>query len=303
MKEKIEINTMIARNVYSTESFQFVKKVLKKLWDFEVPEKAKEIHKQNKLYDYTDEFRLYGTKEKGVKYHSYYKMLEKDSATPSFYSISNESFGFPDYFIKFTISSQDGLILELESKDKKIYDKTLALFEKEFGYCRNQSRDEIFDELIHEARIHGTEDHGELGIKKGLKAIEIYPQDFWARFYLGCSYALNGKHEKAIEHLLLATKLDSKNYDAFYNLAKSYLEINELESAKTAMLKAHKLAKKNHAINYFLAVIFEKLAEKTEAKKYYQIAIETSPEKQFATKRHIQSFMKEAEKGLQRVTK
>jgi tetratricopeptide (TPR) repeat protein len=302
MKEKIEINTMIARNVYSTESFQFVKKVLKKLWDFEVPEKAKEIHKQNKLYDYTDEFRLFGSKEKGVEYHSYYKMIEKESATPAFYSISNESFGFPDYSIKFTISSQDGLILELESEDKKSIEKTITLFEKEFGYCRKQSQDEIFDELIHEIRTHGAEDDGELGIKKGVIAVEIYPQDFWARFYLGCSYALKGKHDKAIEHLLLATKLDSKNYDALYNLAKSYLELNELDSAKEAMLKAHKLAKKNHAINYFLAVIFEKLAEIEEAKKYYQIAIETSPEKQYATKRLIQSFLKEAEKGLQRIS-
>ncbi|NHJ32659.1 MAG: hypothetical protein FK732_07345 [Asgard group archaeon] len=303
MKEKIEINTMIARNVYSTESFQFIKDVLKKICNFEVPDKAKEIHKQNKLYDYTDEFRLYGTKDQGIKYHSYYKIHEKDSTTPSFYKISNESFGFPDYMIKFTISSQDGLILELESKDKKLIEKTVALFEKEFGYCRKQSQDEIFDELIHEIRTHGTEDDGELGIRKGLKAVEIYPQDFWARFYLGCSYALNSKHEKAIEHLLIATKLDSKSYDAFYNLAKSYLAVKELDNAKEAMLKAHKLAKKNHAINYFLAVILEKLGEKKDAKKYYQIAIETSPEKQYATKRHILSFLKEAEKGLERVSK
>jgi len=303
MKEKVEINTMIARNVYSTESFQFVKKVLKKIFDYEVPEKAKEIHKQNKLYDYTDEFRLYGTKDQGVKYHSYYKIFEKDTTTPAFYTISNESFGFPELTIKFTISSQVGLILELESEDKKLIEKTKTLFENEFGYCRKQSQDEIFDELIHEIRIHGTEDDGELGINKGLKAIEIYPQDFWARFYLGCSYALNGKHEKAIEHLLIATELDSKSYDAFYNLAKSYLELEELESAKTAMLKAHKIAKNNHAINYFLAVIFEKLGEKKEAKKYYQIAIESSPEKQYATKRHIQSFLMEAKKGLERVSK
>ncbi len=302
MKEKIEINTMIARNVYSTESFQFVKKVLKKIFDYDVPEKAKEIHKQNKLYDYTDEFRLFGTKEQGIRYHSYYKILAKDTSTPAFYTISNESFGFPELMIKFTISSQVGLILELESDDKKLIEKTKVLFENEFGYCRKQSQDEIFDELIHEIRIHGTEDEGELGIKKGLKAVEIYPQDFWARFYLGCSYALNGKHEKAVEHLIIATELEPKNYDAFYNLAKSYLELSELESAKIAMLKAHKLAKKNHAINYFLALILEKLGELKEAKKYYQSAIETSPEKQYATKRHIQSFLKDAEKGLKRTS-
>ncbi len=303
MKEKIEINTMIARNVYSTESFQFVKKVLKKLYDFEVPEKAKEIHIQNKLYDYTDELRLFNYKEQGVKYHSYYKIHEKDSTIPAFYSISNESFGFPDFWIKFTISSQEGLILELESKDKKLIERTITLFDEEFDYCHKQSQDEIFDELIHEIRTHGTEEDGEIGIKKGLKAIEIYPQDFWARFYLGCSLALNGQHEKAIEHLLLATRLDTKNYDAFYNLAKTYLELKELGNAKDAMLKAHKLAKKNHAINYYLAVILEKLDEKKEAKKYYQAAIETSPEKQPKTKRHIQSFLKKAEKGLLRVTK
>ncbi|MGC9781514.1 MAG: tetratricopeptide repeat protein [Candidatus Heimdallarchaeota archaeon] len=302
MKEKIEINTMIARNVYATESYDFVKLVLEKFCKVEIPNKAKEIHKQNKLYDYKDEFRLYGTKEQGIKYHSYYKLLDKDTNIPSLYTVSNESFGIENLWIKFTISSQDGLILELDSKDNSLVEKVVSLFEKQFSYCRKQSQDEIFDELIHEIRTKGSEDKGKFGIKLGQKAIKIYPDDYWAQFYLGCSFALNGQHKKAIQHLLLAVKQDPKSYDALYNLAKSYLESSKLDNAEETMLKAQKLAKNNHTINYYLAVIFEKRGKKDEAKKYYKIAIETAPKKVSAEKLGASSFLQQAKQALEKLS-
>ena len=298
MKKKIEINTMMARNVYFTESFEFIKKLLGQFFDFQVPEKAKEIHKQNKPFDYTDEFRVYGTAERGINYHSYYKASEKEMRKPLLYTVSCETFGFPDVWLKFTISSQDGLIFEFDITDETIAKKVVDLFESEYGYCRKQSKDEIFDEILQELRTRGSEDNGQYGIKMGLKAIKLYPDDFWARFYLGCAYALNNQHKKAIEHLKYAIKCDPKSYDAYYNLGKSYLQLEELEQAKEALSKALSLAKESHAINYYLAVVLEKLGEKDEAVKYYQRAIELAPESLPETKRVIKSFYEDAKKRL-----
>ncbi|NHK32457.1 MAG: tetratricopeptide repeat protein [Asgard group archaeon] len=296
MKERIEINTMIARNVYSTESLEFIKKILQKCCSYEIPEKAKEIHKQNKPFDYTDEFRIYGTKEQGIKYHSYYKLQEKGKSKPLIYSVSNEAFGFDQLWIKFTISSQDGLILEVETKDKKLLKDVINHFEQDFGYCRKQSEDEVFDELIHELRIKVTENEGEKGVKVGLKAIEIYPTDFWARFYLGCSYALIDQHKKAIKEFKHAIKADPTSADAYYNLGKSYLEINDLKKAEDAMHNAFELAKKIHTISYYLAIILEKKGEIEKAKEYYQKTIDTAPLTKNTS--HIKNFIKEAEKRL-----
>ncbi len=301
MKEKVEINTMTARNVYSSESLEFVKNVLKKFCNVEIPDKAKEIHKQDKSSDYTDEYRIYGTNDQGIKYHSYYKVIDKTVKIPTFYTVSSETFGCESIWIKFTISSQEGLILEIDSEDSKVIHDIVAFFEMEYGYCRKQSEEEIFDEIIHEMRIHGFEENGEEGIKLGLKAIKIYPHDYWAQFYLGCSYALNKQHEKAIKHLIIASEKDPKSYDAFYNLGKSYLELNELDKAKKAMLKAFSLAKDNHVINYYLAVIFERNKEKEEAIKYYQKAIKLAPENLPEGKRGIISYLEEANERLKKL--
>ena len=296
MKEKIEINTMIARNVYSTESLEFIRKILKKCCSYEIPEKAKEIHKQNKPFDYTDEFRIYGTKEQGIKYHSYYKLQEKGKEKPLIYTVSNEAFGFDQLWIKFTISSQDGLILEIETNDKKLLKEIKTLFEEDFSYSRKQSEDEVFDELIHELRIRVTENDGEKGVIIGKKAIEIYPNDFWAHFYLGCSYAILDQHKKAIKEFKQAIKTDSTSADAFYNMGKSYLAIDDLEKAEEAMSHAFELAKKIHTISYYLALIYEKKGNKEKAKSYYQKTIDTAPTTK--TTPHIKNFIKEAEKRL-----
>lgn len=296
MKEKIEINTMIARNVYSSESLEFIKKILKKCCSFEIPEKAKEIHKQNKPFDYTDEFRIYGTKEQGINYHSYYKLQEKGKSKPLIYTVSNEAFGFDQLWIKFTISSQDGLILEIKTNDKKLLKEIITLFEKDFGYCRKQSEDEVFDELIHELRIRVTENDGEKGVKIGKKAMEIYPNDFWVRFYLGCSYAIIDQHKKAIKEFKHAIKSDSTSADAYFNLGKSYFALDELKSAEDAMQNAFELAKKIHTISYYLAKIFEKKGDIEKAKSYYKKAIDTAPTTKSTP--HIKNFIKEAEKRL-----
>lgn len=303
MNKKIEIKTMTARHVYSTESLSFVKKVIKELFGEEIPEKAREIHKQNKPFDYTDEYRIYGSPEKGIMYHSHYKVQEGKDPKASIYTISNESYGYPDIWISFSISSQDGLILELESTQKKRIDFVIDLFERDYGYCREQSKEEIFDELIHELRIRGTENNGLVGIERGLKAIEIYPNDFWAQFYLGCSYALNNQHQKAIIHLQKAIEIDKKNHDAYYNLAKSYLALNQLREAKIAIEQAKKLAYNNHVITYYLARILDNLGEKAEAIKYYQEAIATAPENISAEKRLKISYLEDAEKRLDELKK
>ncbi|MHA1211061.1 MAG: tetratricopeptide repeat protein, partial [Candidatus Heimdallarchaeota archaeon] len=300
MKEKIEINTMTARNVYSSESFQFVKKVLEKFCDLEIPEKAREIHKQNQ----------------GIKYHSYYKIVDKTVKIPALYTISSETFGCNEIWMKFTISSQDGLILELTTDDSALVKKITKLFEKEYGYCRKQSELEIFDELIHELRTNGTRDSGKYGIEVGLKAIKIDSHDFWARFYLGCSYALNDQHKQAIEHLgcsyalndqhkqaiehlLVAIERDPESFDALYNLGKSYFKLNKLTKAKDTMMKAHALAQKSHAINYYLALILDTNGEVEEAIKFYQKAIDYAPEKLPQTKLGTTIYLKDAEKRLQ----
>ncbi|NHJ05488.1 MAG: tetratricopeptide repeat protein [Candidatus Heimdallarchaeota archaeon] len=298
MNKKIQINTMIARNVFGNESFLFIKKIIEQFCNCQIPDKAKEIHKQNKAHDYTDEFRIYGTNERGIKYHSYYKIIDKEKSTTALLTITNESFGFPDFWIKFIISSSDGLILEIESDDKSILDKVTNFFEEEFGFTREQSKDEIFDELIHEIRTRGTEKKGKYGIEVGLKAIEIFPDDFWAQFYLGCSYALNEQYDKSIDHLEKAVKLDSSNYDALYNLAKSYLEMNRLVDAKKVILKAKKIAQKNHIITYYAALIFDKIENKEEAIKYYEETIATAPENIDSEKIPIKSYLKEAQKRL-----
>lgn len=301
MKEIIEINTMTARNVYNSESFRFVKMVVEKICNIVVPEKAKEIHKQNKPHDYTDEFRLYGTKEQGINYHSYYKVLDKENLHTTIYTLSNETFGFPNLWIKFTISTNDGLILEIESEKPDIIRIIKNLFEEEFGYCRQQSKDEIFDELIHEIRIRGTEENGKVGIKLGLEAIRIDSNDFWAQFYLGCSYAYNNQHTKAIEHLRKAISLDISNYDAYYNLAKSYIELSKYTEAKEALLKAKSLSEKNHVITYYLAFVLDKLGETKEAIRYYKESIKLAPEKISGTIKPVISFLDEAEKRLKEI--
>lgn len=298
MVEKIEINTMIARNVYASESLEFIKKSLKTFCNYDISENPVEIHKQNKLYEYTDEFRLYGSKEQGVKYHTHYKILEQGSDGYSIFYISNETVGFPNFWMKFTISTHDGLILEYDVKDKKVAKKIVKNFETDFGYSREQSKEEIFDELIDELRNHGTNDQGQYGIKLGLQAVEIFPKDFWARFYLGCSYALYGKHNLAIKHLEKAMKINLKSYDTLYNLGKSYLEIKEYKKAKSILLEALNLSSNNHAIIFYLALAYEKLKMNDEASKYYQKAIDTAPEK---TAKGIISFYTEAEKKLGKI--
>ncbi|NHJ49762.1 MAG: tetratricopeptide repeat protein [Asgard group archaeon] len=295
MKEKIVINTMIARNVYSTESLEFIKKILTKCCNYKIPEKAREIHKQNKPFDYTDEFRVYGTQEQGVRYHSYYKLHDKEKSVPLIYTVSNEAFGFDKLWLKFTISSQDGLILEIETKDKKLLKEITTHFEKEFGYCRKQSEDEVFDELIDELRAAVLEEDGKKGVKLGSKATKIYPDDFWARFYLGCSYAISNQHKEAIKEFLVSVKSDPLSADAYYNLGKSYLELGKLKKAEEAMQKAYELAKKIHTISYYLAVISEKKGMVDEAKKYYKKAIDTAPKKGSTL---IKNYIKDAEKRL-----
>jgi tetratricopeptide (TPR) repeat protein len=298
MQEKIEINTMIARNVYASESFDFVKTSLKNFCNYELKEKPIEIHKQNKTYEYTDEYRIYGTREKGVKYHTHYKIMAEGSTDYSIFHVSNETFGFTDFWMKFTISTHDGLILEFNVKDETIAKKLTANFEEDFGYSREQSKEEIFDELIDELRVKGTKEHGQYGIKLGLKAVELFPKDFWARFYLGCSYALNGKHSLAIKHLEQAVKIDPKSYDALYNLGKSYLNNKNYKNAKRVLLDALKLSPKNHAIIYHLALTYDKLKMKDEAQKYYQKAIETAPKKTIKGKIN---FYTEAKEKLEKI--
>ncbi len=298
MKRKIEINTMIARNVYTSESFDFVKKAVEIFCKDTIPEKASEIHRQNKPNHYTDEFRLYGTKEKGIKYHSYYKIAETKQAQSNIYTHTNETFGYADFWIKFTLSSHNGLVLEIDVEDKQKAEGILELFEKEFGYSREQTKEEVFDEIIHELRTRGSERDGKYGIEMGLTAIQIYPDDFWAQFYLGLSYALSNQHKKALEHLVAATKIDPKSYDGFYNLAKSYLELGQLEQAKKAILQAKSLTDNNHVIIYYLALILDKMDDKEEAIKYYKKALKTSPEKKSSDKRTSKSYQNEAQKRL-----
>ncbi len=298
MKQKVEINTMIARNVYTSESLDFVKKVIETFCHDSIPEKASEIHRQNKANHYTDEFRLYGTKEKGIKYHSYYKITETKQIKSNIYTHSNETFGYIDFWIKFTISSHNGLILEIDVKDKQKTKEIIELFEKKFGYSREQTKEEVFDEIIHELRTRGSERNGQYGIEMGLTAIKIYPNDFWAQFYLGLSYALNNRHKEAITHLETATKIDSKSYDVLYNLAKSYFDVGQLEKAKKVIMKAKSLTENNHVIIYHLALILDKMDDKEAAIKYYKKALETSPEKKIDDKRTSKSFLKEAQKRL-----
>lgn len=298
MPEKIEINTMIARNVYASESFEFIKNSLKNFCNYEIKENPIEIHKQNKTYEYTDEYRIYGTREQGVKYHTHYKIMGQGNADYSIFHVSNETFGFVDFWMKFTISTHDGLILEFDVEDEKIVKKIAENFEVDFGFCREQSKEEIFDELIDELRTYGTKDQGQYGIKLGLKAVEIFPKDFWARFYLGCSFAVNEKYGLAIKHLEEAVKIDPESYDALYNLGKSYLENKDFKKAKSALLEAFKLSPKNHAIIFYLALAYDKLKMKEDALKYYQQAIETAPEK---TAKGIISFYSEAKEKLEKI--
>lgn len=298
MKRKIEINTMIARNVYTTESFAFIKMVLEIFCKETIPEKAIEIHRQNKPNYYTDEFRLYGTKEKGIRYHSHYKIAQTKQDKSNIYTHINETFGYADFWVKFIIGSHDGLLLEIDVKDKQKADGILELFEKEFGYSREQTKEEVFDEVIHELRTRGSERNGEYGIEMGLTATQIYPDDFWAQFYLGLSYALNNQHKKAIKHLETATKIDPKNYDVLYNLAKSYLEAGQLKKAKNAILQAKSLAENNHVIIYYLALILDKMDDKEGAIQYYKKTLETSPDKKPSDKRTSKSYLIEAEKRL-----
>lgn len=298
MKQKIEINTMIARNVYTSESFDFVKKVIEIFCKETIPEKASEIHRQNKPNHYTDEFRLYGTKEKGIKFHSYYKIAETKQTKSNIYTHTNESFGYDGFWIKFTLSSHEGLILEIDVTDKQKAKGILELFEKEFGYSREQTKEEVFDEIIHELRTRGSEREGEYGIEMGLTAIQIYPDDFWAQFYLGLSYALNNQHKKAINHLEAATKIDPNSYDVFYHLAKSYLDIGQFKKAKKAIIQAKSLVENNHVIIYYHALILDKMDDKEEAIKYYKKALETSPDKKTSDKQTGKSYLKEAQKRL-----
>ncbi|MHA1503520.1 MAG: tetratricopeptide repeat protein [Candidatus Heimdallarchaeota archaeon] len=200
--------------------------------------------------------------------------------------------------MKFTISTHNGLILEFDVKDKKNVKKITENFEADFGFCREQSKEEIFDEIIDELRTLGPKDQGQYGIKLGIKATELFPKDFWARFYLGCSYALNAKHSLAIKHLEEAVKIDPTSYDALYNLAKSYIDNKDYKNAKRVLLDALKLSSKNHAIIYHLALAYDKLNMSDKALKYYQKAIETAPEK---TTKGLISFFAEAKEKLEKI--
>jgi tetratricopeptide (TPR) repeat protein len=302
MKEIIKIDTMTARNVYPNESLQFVKKIVEEIYHHPIPTTAKEIHRQDKPQDYMDEFRIYSDNSQGIKYHSHVKILSKKSRQ-TISKITNETFGFENFYLRFTISSLEGLELEIKSENEDRIQEVKELFEEEYGYCRKQSKDELFDEIIHELRTRGSEKDGQVGIELGLKAIEINPKDFWARFYLGCSYALNGQYKEAIQHLTIATELDTSNHDAFYNLALSYYYLNDFKEAKKQMLKAKELAPNNHSIIYYLARINEQLGDTQEAEKYYQLAIQTAPENNPESKKGLKSYLKEAQAALAELSK
>jgi hypothetical protein len=136
MKKKIEIRTVAAKNIFPSESLEFVKQVLEKYYNCPIESKAKEIHRQDKPQEYTDEIRIYGSKEKGIRYHSHIKVLEQESTKTSIATICCEVFGFPDLELRFSVSSENGLLLEFDLPDNELADKILELFEDSYGHCR-----------------------------------------------------------------------------------------------------------------------------------------------------------------------
>lgn len=136
MKKTVEINSRAARMVSESEILQFIKIILQEFCDFAVPEKPFQVHKQDKPHDYHDELKLYGTKEKGIKYHYFMKIGGRSADASSFSTTAIESFGFSNLWIKFARSTKEGLQLELKTDEQSPSEKIMSLFEDRFGYCR-----------------------------------------------------------------------------------------------------------------------------------------------------------------------
>ncbi|MEA2070721.1 MAG: tetratricopeptide repeat protein [Asgard group archaeon] len=302
MKKTLEISTMTARNVFASEVKRFIKDILQKFFSYDFPEKAREIHKQDKPYDYRDEIHIYGTKDKGIKYHTHMRLIEGQTKK-AIATVSCETFGFDDFWLKFELDTQEGLLFSYDVEDKQTAKKVRDFFDKEFGYCRKQSEEEIFDELIHELRTEGHQNNGKRGIKIGQKALRINPNDYWLHFYLGSSYALNGQHEKAIEHFIKAVDLDSTKFEPLYTLAKSYLELGDTDKALETIKKAYNKRPKNHVVNYYYGLILEERDEPVEAKHYYKQAIEYASEESKKGKQFSNNYIQEAKERLKSLKK
>jgi tetratricopeptide (TPR) repeat protein len=71
-----------------------------------------------------------------------------------------------------------------------------------------------------------------------LKAYKINQNDVQILQNIGVAYGISGNFDESILYLNKAIKLDSTNYELYYNLGGSYMGLKDLEKAKTCFTKA-----------------------------------------------------------------
>ncbi len=103
------------------------------------------------------------------------------------------------------------------------------------------------------------------------------PNNSEALFYLGLCLAAQGHTESGEGYLQKAIDSDPENYDAYYNLALIYINRKAYADAIDLLVRGLALSKDNHPILYQLARVYELSGDIQNAIKYYERAIETSP--------------------------
>ncbi len=108
--------------------------------------------------------------------------------------------------------------------------------------------------------------------------LERMPDDFAARFYLGCALMEKGNMDGALTEFLLIAKSEPTHFETQCNIAACYLKKGSLSQAKTHYLSALELMPDDTQVLFNLGVIDAQLGNIDVAIRYYQKAIHIQPD-------------------------
>ena len=129
--------------------------------------------------------------------------------------------------------------------------------------------------------------HAEIGDSIALEyynsAIDIYPESIEAWYNKGYYYQAKGKVDNALECFYTLVGIDSTWYRPYYNLGYIHLIMtDEFDSAVYYFDKCTYWDPTNYEAYNNLGLAWEKSGDKTNARRYYQKAIEINPDFQLA---------------------
>ena len=110
------------------------------------------------------------------------------------------------------------------------------------------------------------------------KALNIYPSDERALYYLGMYYHENSQFDAALEKYSRVVDLYPQNNRAYYNMGYIYLvEYNDYENAKLMFEKAVELSPSYVEAVYNLGRTLEVMGDYNGAREYYWKALDLLP--------------------------